>query len=87
MMFQQFFGDKNRAETIRIANELAVIAKDLGYTQAQLALAWALANTDVSTVVVGVSKIEQIEDNMQALELYRKWNKDIEERIEQCLKN
>lgn len=40
---------------------MAKIAKDIGCTQAQLALAWAIANTDVSTAILGASKVSQIE--------------------------
>ena len=38
-----------------------------GVTMAQLAIAWAAANPNVSTVITGASRVEQVTENMQAL--------------------
>jgi len=48
-------------------------------------LAWALANTDVSTTILGFSRLEQIDENMRALELYKKWTPEIEKKCEEIL--
>ncbi len=72
---------------IRICQGLAEIAKAEGYTQAQLALAWCLASQDVSTLILGISKIEQLDENVKALELYQKWNRSLETKIEDLLQN
>jgi len=45
-----------------------------------------LANKDVTTCLLGFSKLEQIDENLQALDVYKKWGKEIEERIEGILK-
>ncbi len=45
------------------------IADDIGCTPAQLALAWTAANPNVSTVITGASRVEQVRENMQALEV------------------
>ena len=82
-----YFEDSKREETLRILKTLGDIAKELGYTQSQLALAWALANRDVSTLILGISKIEYIDENFKALEIYKNWNKDLEEKIEKLLAN
>jgi len=50
-------------------------------------LAWALANKDVSTLILGFSKPHYIDENMKALELYRKWNKEIEDKVAAILGN
>jgi len=63
------------------------LAKELGYSQAQLALAWSLANTDVSVALIGATKISQAEDNIKSLELLKKWNEEIEEKVEKILEN
>ncbi|WP_200829130.1 potassium channel beta subunit family protein [Arcanobacterium ihumii] len=47
--------------------ELAKIAGDLGVTTAQLALAWIAANPHVSTVILGVSSVSQLHENLGAL--------------------
>jgi len=51
-------GEKSREATLTKLNALADIAKELGYSQAQLALAWAISNTDVSTCILGFSRVE-----------------------------
>jgi aryl-alcohol dehydrogenase-like predicted oxidoreductase len=59
-------------------NELADFAKEFGYTQAQLALAWTIANRDVSTCLLGFTRISQVQENLKGLELYYKWTPEIE---------
>ena len=46
-----------------------------------------MANKDVSTLLVGCSKISQLDDNIKAISVYKNWNKNIEERIEALLGN
>jgi len=45
------------------------IANDIGCTTAQLALAWAASNPNVSTVITGASRVEQVRENMKALDV------------------
>lgn len=58
--------------------EIAAIAKSLNVTQAQLALAWAIASTDVSTAILGFSRITQIDENVGAIKVLENWNPDLE---------
>ena len=44
------------------------IAKNRGQSLAQMAVAWILRNPEITTVLIGVSKTEQLLDNIQALE-------------------
>ena len=62
--------------------ELGKFAEELGFSQCQLALAWAIANKDVSVCLLGATKESHIVENMKALELCKKWTPEIEERIE-----
>lgn len=57
------------------------LAKELGATQPQLALAWTIANQDVSTCILGASKMSQLEDNLKSLDLLAKWSKDLDDKI------
>ena len=50
-------------------------------------MAWAIANKDVSTALLGFSRLEQIDENMKALDVLKKWNKEIEEKVEALLGN
>ncbi len=47
---------------------LAEIAKQRGQTLAQMAVAWALRNPVMTSVIIGASRIEQLEQNVSALE-------------------
>ncbi len=52
-----------------VVAELMKVADDLGCTMAQLALAWCAANPNVSTVITGASRPEQVAENMKSLEV------------------
>jgi aryl-alcohol dehydrogenase-like predicted oxidoreductase len=45
---------------------LTPIAKELGLTPAQLAIAWVLQNANVSTAIIGASRPEQVIENVKA---------------------
>ena len=46
-----------------------------------------MANQDVSTQILGFSRVEQIDENMKALDVLKKWTKEIEAKCEACLRN
>ena len=48
---------------------LEAVARDLGCTMAQLAIAWCTKNPNVSTVITGASRVEQVRENMKAAEI------------------
>jgi len=88
MIWPQFFGNEEKKQkTVKVLQGLEKVAKDEGVSQAQLALAWAVANKDVSTCLLGASKIEQLEENLKAFDLVKRWNKDIEKKCEDVLDN
>jgi voltage-dependent potassium channel beta subunit len=66
---------------------LVPIAADLGCTLAQLALAWTLKNPNVSTAITGASRVEQVHENMKALEVVPKLTGEVMDRIEKALHN
>jgi voltage-dependent potassium channel beta subunit len=67
--------------------QLRPIAKELGCTLAQLALAWCLKNPNVSSVITGASNPEQVAENMRALEVAPKLNLETMGRIDAILGN
>lgn len=87
ILVHRYFTGKTKEQIIKVGLGLAEIAKELGYTQAQLALAWVLSNTDVTTLIIGFSKVEQLEENIKAIEIYHKWDKALEARIEALIDN
>jgi aryl-alcohol dehydrogenase-like predicted oxidoreductase len=66
---------------------LMAIADELGCTMAQLAIAWCLANPNVSTVITGASKSEQVRENMKAMDVVDKLSPEILDRIEEIVDN
>ena len=54
---------------------------------AVLAVAWVIANKDVSTCILGASKVSQLEENFKALEHYKKLTPEILTEIETILDN
>jgi aryl-alcohol dehydrogenase-like predicted oxidoreductase len=75
---------KVKIEKVR---KLTTIAERLGGNVSQLALAWCAANPNVSTIILGATKIEQIHDNCQALKLVEKLTPEVMEEIEEILAN
>lgn len=67
--------------------ELNKIADEMGVKMVHLALAWCLKNPNVSTVITGASRLEQVEENLQALEVVPQLTDDVMEKIEQVLEN
>ncbi len=63
---------------------LEPIARDLGGNVAQLAIAWANHNPRVSTVILGASKLAQLQDNLGALELTPKLTPEVLARIDEA---
>jgi voltage-dependent potassium channel beta subunit len=61
---------------------LEPVARELGCTLSQLALAWCLKNPFVSTVITGASRVEQVRENMKAAEVAPKLTPEILERID-----
>lgn len=72
---------------IKKVQQMMPIAEELGCTMAQLALAWCLKNPNVSTVITGASRPEQVAENMKALEVVNKLTDEVMERIEAILDN
>lgn len=80
--FTANFGDQAWREALAVVSNLMPIAEELNVTLAQLALAWALKNPNVSSLITGASRAEQIYENIKAIEVVPKLTPDIMKRIE-----
>ncbi|MCC5924192.1 MAG: aldo/keto reductase [Crocinitomicaceae bacterium] len=74
-------------ENIEKVKKLTILAMDIGLTMAQLAILWCNANPNVTTVLLGASKVGQLEENLAALNLKDKINSEIIEEVERILAN
>lgn len=70
--------DMERQDAIR---QLDAIALDLGATLAQLAIAWCLMHPAVSTVILGTRRREQLEQNLQAIALVPRLDRETMRRV------
>lgn len=59
--------DRGRERMQRVS-QLLPIAEELGTTLPRLAIAWCLLNSNVSTVILGASRISQLEENLRSVE-------------------
>jgi aryl-alcohol dehydrogenase-like predicted oxidoreductase len=66
--------------------KLEVIAKELGCSLAQLAIAWINRNPRVSTVILGASRLSQLQDNLGALAVTPKLTPEVLQRIDDITK-
>jgi voltage-dependent potassium channel beta subunit len=64
---------------------LDALAQELGCSVGQLAIAWVLKNPNVSTVITGASRVEQIAENMKAIEVAARITPEIKQRIEEIV--
>ena len=67
--------------------ELYQLAEELGLPLVNLALCWCLKNQNVSTVILGASKIEQLKQNLQSLDHMSILDDSVMDRINGILKN
>jgi voltage-dependent potassium channel beta subunit len=74
-------------ERINKVRNLAPIAADLGISLAHMALAWCLKNPHVSTVITGASRVEQVRENIEALNVVEKLTPEVMARIDEVLGN
>jgi aryl-alcohol dehydrogenase-like predicted oxidoreductase len=81
------FESEETRRNIEKVKKLAPVAKELGCSLGQLALAWCLKNPNVSTVITGASRKEQVIENLQALEVTGRLTGEVMEQIEQVLQN
>ncbi|MGZ5079461.1 MAG: potassium channel beta subunit family protein [Usitatibacter sp.] len=65
-----------------VVGELEKIAKELGCSLAQLAIAWCARNPRVSTVITGASRVSQVKENLGAVEVIAKLTPGVMERID-----
>ncbi len=72
---------------IEKVKKMTKIAERLGGSTTQLALAWCVKNKNVSTVILGATKVEQIHDNCGAMKLVEKLTPEVMEEIEKILDN
>lgn len=67
--------------------QLSALANELGCTTAQLAIAWCLKNPNVSSVILGASRVSQLTENLDAVAIVPKLTDEVIARIEEIMDN
>jgi voltage-dependent potassium channel beta subunit len=77
------YDNENGRARITAASKVAELARERGVTSAQLALAWCLHNPNVTSVILGASKPEQLQENLGAIKAYERLDDASVSRLEQ----
>ena len=83
-MKKRFESDEGQ-HLIGLARRLTKIAEGLGTSTALMSIAWCLKNPNVSTVILGASRVEQLRENLKALDVVEKLTDDVMAEIDQVL--
>lgn len=81
---ERTLGDVTRIEKTK---QLDLLAKEIGTSLPKLGVAWCAKNTNVSTVILGASKTEQLKETITSLEVLPLLTGDVMEKIETILQN
>jgi len=73
------FEDERRKEKVRA---LKAIADDIGCSLAQLSIAWCASNPNVSTVITGASRVEQVRENLGSLDVLERLDDEVIRRVD-----
>ena len=64
--------------------KLSYISKELNISLAQLSILWCLKNINVSTVILGASKISQLKENLDSIKYFDLITNEVMETINAC---
>jgi len=78
---QRLEGEEGR-RLVETSRQLGAIADEVGLSQPRLLLAWCLKNPHVSTVILGASKVSQLEENLRVVDDLEKLTPEVVERME-----
>ncbi len=70
------------ADRLSVVSALEPIARQMGATLAQFSLAWCLQNPYVSSVITGASRVEQVHENIKAIEFTDCFTPEVMEKID-----
>lgn len=78
------FLQKELTDPERLAKVTALmpLAEKMGATLAQFSLAWCLQNPYVSTVITGASRVEQVKENMKAMDFVDAFTPELMDEID-----
>ncbi len=79
--------DRITPDRLNKVRQLTSLAESLEITTAQLAIAWILQRKDISSVITGATRPEQLDENLATEDVVDKIDNDICEQIDQIMGN
>ncbi len=77
-------GDEAKVAKVKALNELS---KEVGISFTHLALCWCLKNKNVSSVILGASKVSQLDENLQCFDSLPKVTDELMRKVDEILQN
>lgn len=74
-----------KPERLEKVRRFGKLAAELGLSQSVLAIAWCLKNPHVSTVILGASKVAQLEENLLASAAVERLDSELMSQIEEIM--
>lgn len=76
---------ENGQRQLTAVREIAKLATEIGTTMPRLAIAWCLKNPHVSTVITGASRVEQVTENMAAIDVVPLLTDEVMKKIDSII--
>mgnify|MGYP001809760002 FL=1 len=84
---KEIWQSEDGKKKLATVGELTALAKEIGIPMAHLGLLWCLANPHVSTVILGASKLSQLDDNLASLDNRDKVTPEVMAKIDEIVGN
>lgn len=84
---KEIYESETGRQRLEKTRQLTTLAGELGAPVHHLALAWCLKNPNVSSVILGASRLEQLQDNLKALDVVDRLDDEVMARIEAIVDN
>lgn len=72
-------------DKIAKVRKLSELAREIGCTPAQLAIAWCLKNSAISSVITGATHVDQVRENMESVRFKEELTDDVLSRINEIV--
>ncbi len=83
--FEWLRGRLTDQAAINQVKKLQKVADEVGISLSNFALAWCLKNPNVSTVIMGASRLEQLQDNLRSIEFLNRLTPEVMEKVDQIV--
>lgn len=84
---KEIYESETGRQRLEKTRQLTTLAGELDAPVHHLALAWCLKNPNVSSVILGASRLEQLQDNLKALDVVDRLDDEVMARIEAIVDN